>query len=45
MTIYRMVRRGELPCHNIGRAKRFRQSDVEAFLKRRRTTGGAYDQE
>lgn len=33
MTIYRMVRRGELPCHSIGRAKRFRHSDIEAFLR------------
>lgn len=45
MTIYRMVRRGELPCHNIGRAKRFRRGDVEAFLKRCRTNGGNYDQD
>ncbi|MBF6568640.1 MAG: helix-turn-helix domain-containing protein [Candidatus Binataceae bacterium] len=41
MTIYRMVRRGELPCHSIGRAKRFRQSDIEAFLKGVRTFNGA----
>ena len=34
MTIYRMVHRGELACHNIGRAKRFRRDDVEVFLKR-----------
>jgi excisionase family DNA binding protein len=34
MTIYRMVHRGELPCYSIGRVKRFRQNDVEAFLKR-----------
>jgi len=34
MTIYRMVHRGELPCYSIGRVKRFRQGDVEAFLKR-----------
>jgi len=39
MTIYRMVRRGDLPCHSIGRAKRFRRDDVEAFLKRCRTNG------
>lgn len=36
MTIYRMVRRGELACHSIGRIKRFRHSDVEAFLSRAR---------
>jgi excisionase family DNA binding protein len=34
MTIYRMVHRGELPCYSIGRVKRFRQGDVEAFLRR-----------
>jgi len=34
MTIYRMVHRGDLPCYSIGRVKRFRQGDVEAFLKR-----------
>ncbi len=34
MTIYRMVHRGELPCYSIGRVKRFRYGDVEAFLKR-----------
>ncbi|MGO9060406.1 MAG: helix-turn-helix domain-containing protein [Candidatus Binataceae bacterium] len=34
MTIYRMVHRGELPCYSIGRVKRFRQNDIEAFLKR-----------
>ena len=33
MTIYRMVHRGALPCYSIGRVKRFRQNDVEAFLK------------
>jgi excisionase family DNA binding protein len=34
MTIYRMVHRGELPCYSIGRVKRFRHGDVEAFLRR-----------
>jgi excisionase family DNA binding protein len=33
MTIYRMVRRGKLACHAIGRIKRFRRGDVEAFLE------------
>ena len=37
VTIYRMVNRGELPCHTIGRIKRFRNRDVEDFLKRCRT--------
>lgn len=34
MTIYRMVKRGELPCYEIGRAKRFKRSDVDEFLER-----------
>jgi excisionase family DNA binding protein len=33
MTIYRMVAREELPCYRIGRLKRFRHSDIEAFLE------------
>jgi len=36
MTIYRMVRRGELACHAIGRIKRFRRGDVEIFLENSR---------
>jgi len=36
MTIYRMIHRGELPCYVIGRNKRFRSSDLEAFLASRR---------
>ncbi len=32
MTIYRLVKRGELPCYVIGRSKRFRHEDVEEFL-------------
>ena len=32
MTVYRMIRRGDLPYYNIGRSKRFRRDDVEAFL-------------
>ena len=38
-TIYRMVERGDLPCHRIGRIKRFSREDVEAFLNRCRTVG------
>ena len=37
LTIYRLASRGELPCYNIGRAKRFRRCDIEAFLNRRRS--------
>lgn len=36
-TIARMVDRGELPAHKIGRAVRFRSNDVEAFLTKCRT--------
>lgn len=36
MTIYRLIQRGELPYYAIGRLMRFRQSDVEEFLKRQR---------
>lgn len=36
MTVYRMVRRGELACHAIGRIKRFRRDDVETFLENSR---------
>ena len=34
MTIYRMVARGQIACHQIGRSKRFRQSDIEKFLSK-----------
>ena len=40
MTIYRLVKRGELPCYVIGRSKRFRHEDVEDFLRRCRRVGG-----
>jgi excisionase family DNA binding protein len=32
MTIYRMVQRGQITCHQIGRAKRFHRHEVELFL-------------
>ena len=35
-TIYRLIREGKLPCHQIGRAKRIRLTDVEEYLKRTR---------
>jgi excisionase family DNA binding protein len=38
-TVYRLVRRGELPSYRIGRAIRFRANEVEAFLKRCRNDG------
>jgi len=39
LTIYRMVKRGDIQCHRIGRALRFRRDDVEGFLKRTRVLG------
>jgi excisionase family DNA binding protein len=41
MTVYRMVRRGELTCHSIGRAMRFRRNDIEGFLERCRVNGSS----
>ena len=32
MTIYRMVQRGQIPCYQVGRAKRFHRHEVELFL-------------
>jgi len=43
MTIYRMVRRGELACHAIGRIKRFRRDDVETFLENSRQPASEAD--
>ena len=43
MTIYRMMKRGEIAYYSIGRAKRFRREDVEAFLKRCRTNESGND--
>ena len=39
MTIYRLVKRGEIPYYQIGRSKRFRAGDVEEFLERCRRVG------
>ncbi len=33
-TIYRLIKKGELPCHQVGRAMRIRWTDVEEYLKR-----------
>jgi excisionase family DNA binding protein len=38
-TVLRMARRGALPCHQLGRAKRFRLEDIEQFLGRVRLVG------
>ena len=39
-TVLRMARRGALPCHQFGRAKRFRREDVDRFLAGVRVIGG-----
>lgn len=36
MTVRRLEQRGELKSHSIGRIKRFRREDIEAYLKRAR---------
>jgi len=36
MTIYRMVKTGDLPCYMLGRIMRFRRDDIEAFLEQHR---------
>jgi excisionase family DNA binding protein len=43
MTIYRMVSRGDLACHAIGRIKRFRRDDVETFLENSRHPASTLD--
>jgi len=40
ITIRRMIKRGQIPVHKIGRAFRFRRSDVEDFLARCRVVEG-----
>ena len=37
MTIYRLVKRGELTAYHIGRAMRFRRDDIEVFLEKHRS--------
>jgi excisionase family DNA binding protein len=37
MTIYRLVERGDLRAYRIGRALRFRPSEVEEFLANQQT--------
>jgi excisionase family DNA binding protein len=38
-TIFRLMERGDLPYYEIGRAKRFRKSDVEAYLEGQKRGG------
>lgn len=40
MTVRRMAKRGELAAYSVGRAIRFRRSDVEDFLRRCRLKAG-----
>ena len=40
-TIRRLIKRKELPAYVIGRVKRIRHSDVEAYLERNRDAGGS----
>lgn len=40
MTVYRLIRSGELRAARIGKSFRLRQTDVDAFLSRRFTEAG-----
>ncbi len=35
-TLYKLLRRGELPGHKVGRSWRFDQDEVDAWIKSRR---------
>ena len=37
MTIYRLVKRGEIATYHIGRVMRFRRDDIEGFLEKHRS--------
>ena len=39
-TVYNLMERGDLPYYEIGRVKRFRKKEVEAYLARQRRGGG-----
>ncbi len=43
MTIYRLIRRGELPAVRVGRNYRVRQSDLEAYLADQTVDPGSVD--
>ncbi len=36
-TVFRLIERGEIAVHRIGRVKRFRRDDIEAYLRRARS--------
>ncbi|MFN0091502.1 MAG: helix-turn-helix domain-containing protein [Acidimicrobiales bacterium] len=40
MTVYRLIKSGELPAVRIGRSFRLREDDVDVFLSRRFTEAG-----
>ena len=37
-TIYRMLRRGQLPCYRVGNQWRFRKSTIDAWLEHEQKT-------
>lgn len=39
MTIYRLVNKGLLPAHRVGRSIRVRERDMDAYLRSTDTTG------
>jgi excisionase family DNA binding protein len=40
MTVYRLIRQGDLPAVRIGRAFRIREDDVHSYLESRYTEAG-----
>ena len=44
-TLLRIIERGELPYYVIGRVRRFRHADIEAYLTRRRQVGVRKDKD
>lgn len=38
MTVYRLIRAGELPATRVGRSVRLREAEVEAYLRRGTTS-------
>ena len=40
MTVYRLIKKGELPAVRIGRSYRLREDDVDAYLAKRYTEAG-----
>jgi len=40
MTVYRLIKAGELPAARVGKSYRIRESDVDAYLQRSYTQAG-----